>query len=295
MDFELDRFDLVAAKSPTKIQTGEAMKISAMRVREPSVETEELRPLEMNPDDGKMLEGRMRSFALPQPIMERMVVDAPAPQERSEISVNEDGIAQSTPTVLPRGPQQPGQATLRKQRVTFATSPFKEKGMIRSVQSEITPRGGGQRRTIFEDDMFGTPNIRKRTPAKSSQKHTALVGVLNEIQEVIVKQIKHQFEVAEEEARFARNDVHDEALNDFKKMHSQRAIRFNELVDLETAYATQEKALVAGYEAILAANAEILGHVQQQIRQHDEGNLVGRLPKTLRKGPVSALMTSYLK
>lgn len=46
--------------------------------------------------------------------------------------------------------------------------------------------------------------------------------MLSEIQEVIVKQIKHQFEVAEEEARFARNDVHDEALDDFKKMHSQR-------------------------------------------------------------------------
>lgn len=39
---------------------------------------------------------------------------------------------------------------------------------------------------------------------------------------MIVKKITHQFEVAEEEARFARNDVHNEALLDFKKMHSQR-------------------------------------------------------------------------
>lgn len=35
-------------------------------------------------------------------------------------------------------------------------------------------------------------------------------------------QITRQFEVAENEARFARNDVHHEALSDFKKMHSQR-------------------------------------------------------------------------
>ena len=34
--------------------------------------------------------------------------------------------------------------------------------------------------------------------------------------------ITNQFEVVEEEARFARNDVHNEALTDFKKMHSQR-------------------------------------------------------------------------
>ena len=37
-----------------------------------------------------------------------------------------------------------------------------------------------------------------------------------------MKKITHRFEVAEEEARFVRNDVHNEALNDFKKMHSQR-------------------------------------------------------------------------
>ena len=39
---------------------------------------------------------------------------------------------------------------------------------------------------------------------------------------MIAKKITDQFEVAEEEARFARNDVHNEALTDFKKMHSQR-------------------------------------------------------------------------
>lgn len=39
---------------------------------------------------------------------------------------------------------------------------------------------------------------------------------------MIVKKVTHQFEVVEEEARFARNDVHNEALIDFKKMHSQR-------------------------------------------------------------------------
>ena len=39
-----------------------------------------------------------------------------------------------------------------------------------------------------------------------------------------MKKITYQFEVAEEEARFARNDVHNEALTDFKKMHSQRHV-----------------------------------------------------------------------
>jgi len=66
-------------------------------------------------------------------------------------------------------------------------------------------------------------------------------------------------------------------------------------VDLETAYATRERELAAAYEATLAVNAEILGHVRQKIREHDEKNLVGRLPKTLRKSPISALMNSYLK
>ena len=37
-----------------------------------------------------------------------------------------------------------------------------------------------------------------------------------------MEKITHQFEAAEEEARLARNDVHNEAVTDFKKMHSQR-------------------------------------------------------------------------
>lgn len=131
-----------------------------------------------------------------------------------------------------------------------------------------------------------------------------------------MKKITHQFEVAEEEARFARNDVHNEALTDFKRMHSQRcadtrrheprndrtrliqwsrAVQFNALVDLETAYATRERGLVTAYEAALTVNGEILGHVRQKFREHDERNLVGKLPKTLRKNPISALMNSYLK
>lgn len=72
-------------------------------------------------------------------------------------------------------------------------------------------------------------------------------------------------------------------------------VQFNALVDLETTYATRERELVAAYETTLAANAEILDHVRQKIREHDERNLVGRLPKMLRNNPASALMNSYLK
>jgi len=53
--------------------------------------------------------------------------------------------------------------------------------------------------------------------------------------------------------------------------------------------------LAAAYKATLAVNAEILDHVQQKIREHDERNLAGTFPKTLRRIPMSALMESYLK
>ena len=66
-------------------------------------------------------------------------------------------------------------------------------------------------------------------------------------------------------------------------------------MDLETAYATRERELVAAYKATLAVNAEILDHVRQKIREHDERNLAGTFPKTLRRNPMSALMESYLK
>jgi hypothetical protein len=66
------------------------------------------------------------------------------------------------------------------------------------------------------------------------------------------------------------------------------------LVDLETAYATRERELMAAYEASLAVNAEVLDHVRKKIREHDERSFVGKLPKTLRN-PVSALLSSYLK
>lgn len=52
---------------------------------------------------------------------------------------------------------------------------------------------------------------------------------------------------------------------------------------------------MAGYEAALAVNAEILDHVRLKIREHDETTFAGKLPKTLRKSPMSALMSNYLK
>ena len=52
---------------------------------------------------------------------------------------------------------------------------------------------------------------------------------------------------------------------------------------------------MAAYEATLAVNTEVLDHIRQRIREHDERNLVGTFPKTLRKNPMSALMNSYLK
>ena len=72
-------------------------------------------------------------------------------------------------------------------------------------------------------------------------------------------------------------------------------MQFNALVDLETAFATRERELAVAYETTLAINTEILDHVRQKIREHDERNLVGTFPKTLRKSPMSALMNSYLK
>ena len=65
----------------------------------------------------------------------------------------------------------------RKPKVTFATGQFKEKEAVRTVQNETTPRGGAQRRSIFEEDMFGTNSAWKRPPAKSSEKHATLVEV----------------------------------------------------------------------------------------------------------------------
>ena len=62
---------------------------------------------------------------------------------------------------------------LRKPKVTFAATPFE----IRSVQNEATPGSGAQRRSIFEGDAFGTNSARDRTPAKDSDKHSALIKV----------------------------------------------------------------------------------------------------------------------
>ena len=140
-------------------------------------EPEELRRLEINPDDGESSEGGIDSFALPQSIMNRMPVGISTPKGRLEIGAGVEVTAQSTPATLPRGQQQAERMTFRKPKVTFATTPFKEKEVFRPVQNEDTPRGGVQRRTIFEDDPFGTNGAWKKTPAKSPDKHTALVEV----------------------------------------------------------------------------------------------------------------------
>jgi len=67
--------------------------------------------------------------------------------------------------------------TFRKPKVTFATGHFKEKEAIRTIHNETTPRSGAQRRSIFEEDMFGTNSAWKRSPAKSSEKHATLIEV----------------------------------------------------------------------------------------------------------------------
>lgn len=66
-------------------------------------------------------------------------------------------------------------------------------------------------------------------------------------------------------------------------------------MDLETAYATRERELVVAYEALLAVNTEALDHIRQKIREHDEKNTAGKLPKAIGKRPLSALMNSFLK
>jgi len=65
----------------------------------------------------------------------------------------------------------------RKPKVTFATGQLKEKGVVRAVHNETTPKSGAQRRSIFEEDMFGTHSAWKRPPAKSSEKHATLIEV----------------------------------------------------------------------------------------------------------------------
>ena len=148
-----------------------------MRVRKVA-ESEGLRPLEMNHEDGGSSEGGgIRGFTPPQPIMNRMPVGIPTPKGRLEISTGMEVTMQSTPATLPRGQQQAEQVTFRKPKVTFAMGPLKEKGAGRSVRNETLPRSGAQRKTIFEDDVFGTASALKRSPVDSSEKHTALIEV----------------------------------------------------------------------------------------------------------------------
>lgn len=189
MKVEPYRSDPAVTKSPTKVdsysqlrsliradpltQTDGITKASEMRVREPP-ESKELRPLETSPRDRQSSDaGGISGFTPPQPIINRGLVGVSTPRERLEVGAGTEVTVQSTPGTLPRGRQRAGQT---KPKVTFATSPF-EKEAARSVQKETTPRNGVQRRTIFEDDVFGAGNAWERPAAKSSEKHSTLVGV----------------------------------------------------------------------------------------------------------------------
>lgn len=147
-----------------------------MRVRE-LFEPEEHRLVEINPDDGESPEGGIHGFMLPRPIMERMPVDVSTPKEGLRIRAGLDVIAQSTPTRQPHGPQQLGRAALRKQKVTFAATPFKEKEAVHFGQSEITPGTETRLRTIFENDVLGTKSAWNRTPEKRQEDHSVLIEV----------------------------------------------------------------------------------------------------------------------
>lgn len=147
--------------------------ISPVRVRE-VVESDEPRLLEINADIGGSPEDEIHDFVPPQPIMDRMPVGVSPPKEGLRMR---DVIAQSTPTTLSRGPQQFGQGAFRKPKVTFATTPFKEKEAVRCGPSGITPGSGGRRKTVFEDNFLGRRSSWERTPEKGPEKHTALIGV----------------------------------------------------------------------------------------------------------------------
>ena len=193
MDVEPHGSDPVVAMSPMKVcscsqlsgviraddsqsQTGGIIKASPVRIRE-LAGSEELRPLETNPEDGRSSEGSgIRGFTPPQSIMNRFPVGISTPRERLEIGTGMKVTMQSTPATLPRGQQQAGQM-FRKPKVTFATGQLKEKEGVRTVQNETTPRSGAQRRSIFEEDMFGTSSAWKRPYAKSSEKHANLIEV----------------------------------------------------------------------------------------------------------------------
>ena len=194
MDVEPYRSDPVVATSPMKvhscsqlsgvirtdnsqIQTSGITKASPVHIRE-LAKPEKLRPLDTNPEDGGPSEGGgIRGFTPPQPIMNRMPVRISTPMERLEINTGIKVTMQSTPATLPHRQQQPGQGMVKKPKVTFATGQFKEKEAVRAVQNETTPRSGAQRRSIFEDDMFGTNSAGKRSPAKNSEKHATLIEV----------------------------------------------------------------------------------------------------------------------
>jgi len=147
-----------------------------VRIRE-FAKPEGLRPLETNPEDGGSSEGGgICGFTPPQPITNRIPVGISTPRERLEISTGMKVTMESTPATLPRG-QQRGQMMFRKPKVTFATGQFKEKEAVRAVQNETTPGSGAQRKSIFEEDMFGMNSAWKRPPAKSSEKHATLIEV----------------------------------------------------------------------------------------------------------------------
>jgi hypothetical protein len=191
VDLEPDRFDPIVAKSPVKVcpcsqvssliraddlqtQASGITKTSPVHVRR-LVESEP-RQFEMNPDNGEPPEDGIHSLPLPRPIMVRMPVGV-LPEELFGVSEGMEGIAQSTPTTLRCGPHQSEQTTFRKPKVTFATTLFKGKETVRSVQNDVTPRSGALRGSIFEDDVFGMNSAWKRTPAKVLDKHSTLIGV----------------------------------------------------------------------------------------------------------------------
>ncbi|OBZ66573.1 hypothetical protein A0H81_13373 [Grifola frondosa] len=109
----------------------------------------------------------------------------------------------------------------------------------------------------------------------------AIVDVLGQIQQAILRKITTKFEGVRSEVREGQEALLSEAMADMHQMRAESVTHFNRLVDLEAEYANLGRKISNGFEDMVKINQDLYGNLAGVVEDHDRNMLSKKMPTSL--------------
>ncbi|TDL27597.1 hypothetical protein BD410DRAFT_429191 [Rickenella mellea] len=159
------------------------------------------------------------------------------------------------------------------------TSPIVPKSRIKSAMKSTN------------HDLLFRPDNHKEQPTKRNAEPgmEGIIEVLNAIQDVVISNVAKKSEYVKADVRIARNKLFHDAAADLRVMHEESVKHFNNLLSLETKYASVNRQLALGFEDIGKISKEVCEEIQQTVKEHDRSTSSNKMPKSLFPSSMPAI------